>query len=208
MNDLVGTWVNWIVIASTFILLGVIIASWLASYRAPKATANASGDWFFRLPVWAQIGGGFVACLVFGFLGGLLWIPLPLDVSPMAAALLRIVGFGFFVAGWFLALWARWTLGAMYGVSTSFTAPIQTEHRLIQSGPYALIRHPMYSGYWLLLVGLMLLYRTWTPLLFLVISILSFYRRALREESALAERFGEEWRAYAMRTRFLIPFLY
>ncbi len=202
------TLTNWIVSAGLVILVGVIIASWLASYRVAKAAPIPSGDWFFGWPAWVQIGGGLVGCLLLGYLAYLLWIPLPLDLSPPAAALLRMAGFLFFITGWILALWARWTLGALYGVSTGFAAPLQAEHCLIQNGPYAFIRHPMYLGYWLLLVGLMLLYRTWTPLLFLVISILSFYRRALREESALAERFGEEWRAYAMRTRFLIPFLY
>ena len=46
---------NWLVIAGAIILLGVILASWLASYRAPKAAPVRSGDWFFVLPVWAQI---------------------------------------------------------------------------------------------------------------------------------------------------------
>ena len=39
-------------------------------------------------------------------------------------------------------------------------------------------------------------------------SVPSFYRRAQREEVALAETFGDEWRAYAARTKFVIPFVY
>ena len=41
-----------------------------------------------------------------------------------------------------------------------------------------------------------------------VFSLLVFHRRARLEERVLAERFGEEWRAYAERTRFLVPFVY
>ncbi len=105
-------------------------------------------------------------------------------------------------------LWARWALGSMYGVSTSSTAPLQAQHRLIQRGPYAFVRHPIYLGYWLLLLGVTLIYRTWTPLLLFVMCLAAFYRRARREEEALAERFGDEWRAYTRRTKFLIPFVY
>ncbi len=119
--------------------------------------------------------------------------------------LLRIVGLVFFVAGWLFVLWARWTLGALYGVSTSFAAPLQAQHRLIQHGPYAVVRHPMYLGYWLLLLGVTLIYRTWTPLLFLVTCLASFSRRARREERALAERFGAEWTAYAARVPMFAP---
>lgn len=204
----VETLINWIVVAGVVILFGVILASWLASYRVSKAAPIPSGDWFFRWPAWVQIGGGLAGCLLFGYLGSLLWIPLPLDLSPPAAALLRVVGLLFFIMGWILALWARWTLGALYGVSTGFAAPLQAEHRLIRNGPYALVRHPMYFGYWLLLVGLTLMYRTWTPWLFFLVCLASFYRRARREDDALAERFGEEWSAYAARTKFIIPFVY
>lgn len=199
---------NWIVIAGVLSLLSVVLASWLASYRTPKAAPVRSGDWFFVLPTWAQVAGGLVACVLFAYLGYLLWIPLPIVISSQVSWALQLVGLVLFLAGWLLALWARWALGSMYGVSTSFAAPLQVQHRLIQRGPYALVRHPMYLGYWLLLAGVTLIYRTWTPLLLFVMCLASFYRRARREEKALAERFGEEWQAYAAHTKFLIPFVY
>ena len=199
---------NWLVIAGAIILLGVILASWLASYRAPKAAPVRSGDWFFILPVWAQIVSGLVACVLFAYLGYRSWIPLPLAVSPDRGVIWRIVGLALFLVGWVLVLWARWTLGALYGVSTSFVAPLQTQHRLIQHGPYAFVRHPMYLGYWVLLWGVLLIYHTWASLALLVMCLASFYRRAQREEDALASAFGAEWQAYRARTKFLIPFVY
>ena len=203
--SILETITNWIVGAGAVILLSVIFASWLASYRAPKAAPIRSGDWFFVLPTWVQIVGGLGACVLFAYLGYLLWIPLPFDVASNAETILRMIGLAFFIVGWSLVLWARWTLGALYGVSTSFTAPLQAHHRLIQNGPYAFVRHPMYLGYWLLLVGVTLIYRTWTPLLFLVMCLASFSRRAEREEKVLAEKFADEWRAYVARVPRFVP---
>lgn len=202
--SILETVTDWIVIGGTLILGIVILTSWLASYRVPKATPVVSGDWFFTLPVWAQIVGGLGACVLFAYLGYLLWIPLPLDISRDANTIVRMIGLALFLAGWVLVLWARWTLGALYGVSTSLTAPLQAQHRLIRHGAYALVRHPMYLGYWLLLLGVALIYRTWMPWVFLVTCLASFYRRARREDIALAERFGAEWQEYYRR----VPALY
>ena len=110
-----------------------------------------------------------------------------------------------FLIGLFLALWARWVLGTMYGVSTGSSAPLQEKHRLIQRGPYALIRHPMYLGYWLVMFGVLLTYRTWTPLLLLIMTVPSFHRRARREEISLEEMFGEEYQAYVKNVPMFLP---
>jgi protein-S-isoprenylcysteine O-methyltransferase Ste14 len=195
---------NWIVIAGSAVLFTAIVVSWLASYRAPKSAPVGSSKWF-ALPAWAQIGGGLAAIALLILLGDVLWIPLPFDPSPGVSLVLRVVGLGLFLVGLLLVLWARWALGAMYGVSTSSAAQLHAQHRLIQHGPYAFVRHPMYLGYWLVFAGAVLAYRTWMPLVFLMM-FLPLYRRARREEAALAERFGAEWQAYAARTKFLIPF--
>jgi len=200
------TVMNWIVIAGT-VALSVVVVSWLAAYRAPQAAPTDSSKWF-ALPAWAQIGVGLGVIVLFVYLGYLLWIPLPLNLSPAISTLLRAVGLAVFLGGLFLVLWARWALGAMYGVSTSSAAQLRAQHRLIQHGPYAFVRHPMYLGYWLVLTGITLTYLTWTPLLFLLMCLAAFYRRARREEAALAAAFGAEWQAYVSRTKFLVLFVY
>ena len=203
--SILETVTDWMVIGGTVILASVIIVSWLASYRVPKAAMVRSGDWFFVLPTWIQIVGGLGACVLLTYLGYLLWIPLPLSILPNVEPILQLIGLAFFVAGWLLVLWARWTLGALYGVSTSFVAPLQAQHRLIHNGPYAFVRHPMYLGYWILLLGLTLIYRAWTPFLFLVMCLAPFSRRAQREEKALAEKFAAEWRAYTAHVPMFVP---
>jgi isoprenylcysteine carboxyl methyltransferase (ICMT) family protein YpbQ len=195
---------DWIAILAVAAMLGAAYASWLASYRAPKAAPVGSSFWF-SLPVWAQIAVGFATTILGGYAGYLLWIPLPLTVSPGIALFLRLAGLALVCGGAGLWFWARWTLGAMMGVSTSSAAQLHADHRLIQHGPYALVRHPMYLGYWLVVAGLVVLYRTWTPLVILILILASLSRRARREEQALESAFGGEWRAYAARVPMFAP---
>lgn len=200
--------IDWIVIAGALFVPGISVTSWLMSYQGPSDQVVGSKKSFFCLPAWEQIVLGLAALVLFAALGYWLWIPLPLAISSQVSTCLTIGGLAIFVVGCGLVWLARWALDSMFGISTSDATQLRAAHRVIQHGPYALIRHPMYLGYWLVLLGVTLIYLTWTPLLFLALSIALFYRRARREESALAERFGEEWRAYAARTKFVIPFVY
>lgn len=203
-----ATLIDWLVALTSTLLAITIIASWLASYRLAPTPPMRSGDWFFILPHWAQIVSGLLVCALIGLIGYWLCIPLPVTVPPEIETIMRIVGLAVFLLGSILVLCARWTLGALYGVSSSFAAPLQAQHRLVRHGPYRLVRHPMYLGYWILLLGLVLIYGTWTSFAFFVVCLAAFYRRGRREDRALAGRFGEEWRTYAARTKFIIPFLY
>ena len=177
--------------------------SWLASYRTRKAAVAGSSRWF-SLPVWAQIGGGLAAIALFAYLGYALWIPLPLAAPTGVLRILRVAGLALLLLGALLALWARWTLGAMYGVSTTSAVQLNVGHRLVQHGPYAYVRHPLYLGIWLVFLGATFVYRTWAPLAYLVM-FLPLFRRAQREEAALAAALGEEWREYAGRVPMFVP---
>ena len=70
------------------------------------------------------------------------------------------------------------------------------------------MRNPMYFGWWVAMLGLLLVYPTWVILLFLVFSVVSFTGRAVREDKTLLERFGNSWVEYKEHTKFLIPFIY
>lgn len=195
---------DWVVSVGSALLMVVVTGSWLASIRAQKSTKTNSSLWF-TLPAWAQVALGFAATALFIWLGFLLWLPLPLRLSEPVTMIWHSIGLAIFLAGLFLALWARWVLGAMYGVSTSSSAPLQEKHRLVQRGPYGFVRHPMYLGYWLVMVGVLLMYLTWTPLVLLIVTVPSFYRRARREENSLQETFGLEWQAYAKNVPMFLP---
>jgi len=134
----------------------------------------------------------------------LCWIPLPpLIFSPLRpwmatlGALLYFPGMGF-------VLWGRLALGNHYFVSTGFGAQVFAGQRLVTGGPYAIVRHPMYTGLMLAALGSVLLYATWTTVLFAIFAPF-ITRRAQREEVVLSAEFGGEWREYCRRVPKFFP---
>jgi protein-S-isoprenylcysteine O-methyltransferase Ste14 len=201
--------VNVVVIAGVmYLTFGMALAGWVASLRKGQAVTLLPERGNRRWPAWAQLAFVLLSLVLAGALFYALWIPLPLALSASTALWLTIGGLVLFLAGLILTLWARRTLGAMWGISTSRKVKLLPDHQLIQTGPYALVRHPMYLGWWLSLIGLVLIYHTWLLVGLLAMSLLIFYLRARREEAVLAEKFGEEWQAYVARSKFLIPFIY
>jgi protein-S-isoprenylcysteine O-methyltransferase Ste14 len=206
------TLLDWIIAAIvilTLIYLSFVLtlAEWLAALRKGQAVTllpeRKGGDW----PLWTQIAMILLGLLLCVPLFYFLWIPLfKLPVS--TAYILDIVGLVIYLAGCVFVLWARRTLGKMWGLSTSRNVKLLDDHQIVQSGPYAFMRNPMYFGWWAAMFGLLLVYPTWVVLLFLAFSVIAFVGRARREEAALAERFGEAWAEYKKRTKFLIPFIY
>jgi len=115
-----------------------------------------------------------------------------------------IMGSLLYFPGMLFLLWARLTLGKNYFVSTGFGAQLFKEHQLITSGPYAIVRHPMYAGLILAALGSLLLYFTWTTVYFACFAPLMLVR-AWREETALSAEFGEQWKEYCKRVPAFIP---
>ena len=116
----------------------------------------------------------------------------------------RFAGLAMVAAGTALATWAACHLARMF---SGFLA-IQADHRLVTDGPFARIRHPRYAGLMLLLIGLPLVFRSGVGLAGGVLGCALFVARTFREERMLAAAFGEEWSAYARRTRRLVPGVY
>jgi protein-S-isoprenylcysteine O-methyltransferase Ste14 len=131
----------------------------------------------------------------------LIWIPLP--GFPWANGL-AVLGAPLCFSGLAFVLWGRLALGEMYFVSTGFGAQLFAGHRLITRGPYAIVRHPMYTGLILAAIGSLPLYQTWTTV-FLTVCSLGVIRRALREEEVLSKKFGTEWAEYCRRVPMLLP---
>jgi protein-S-isoprenylcysteine O-methyltransferase Ste14 len=134
---------------------------------------------------------------------GALWRPLPLPLPAWARAIALPIGASLYFAGLALMGWGRWHLGSMYNLSTSLGAQLYADHRLVTSGPFAWVRHPMYLGGVLAEVGAMLVYRTWTTLA-IALDIPSLLRRAVREEEALSAEFGGQWAEYRQRVPYRI----
>lgn len=79
--------------------------------------------------------------------------------------------------------------------------------KFVQAGPFALVRHPIYSGTLLLCLGWGLYVKGWLTLGYVVALFVFLAVKARREEKWLAERFPD-YTIYQQRVRKLIPFIY
>jgi protein-S-isoprenylcysteine O-methyltransferase len=115
------------------------------------------------------------------------------------------LGVAIFAAGLVLRWWAIVRLGRFFTVDVA----IAVDHRVVDTGPYRWVRHPAYLGVLLAFFGLGICIGNWVSLAVLTLPILgAFLRRIAVEEAALTAALGEDYRAYARRTRRLLPFLY
>jgi protein-S-isoprenylcysteine O-methyltransferase Ste14 len=102
-----------------------------------------------------------------------------------------------------LGLWT-WTHVAL---GTLWSAPLQlrTNHRLLTSGPYSRIRHPMYTAALAWATSLGLVIANWVPIVFAVCVAVILLTRVPPEEQMMLERFGDEYREYMKRTGGFLP---
>jgi protein-S-isoprenylcysteine O-methyltransferase Ste14 len=104
-------------------------------------------------------------------------------------------------AGIAVAFWARWHLGTNWsGVVT-----LKEGHELIRTGPYRTIRHPIYSGILLALLGTAITFGAVRGLFAMAIVWLSFYIKARREESFLNQEFGPGFAEHKQHTGMFLP---
>lgn len=167
---------------------GVFWAYWLVSaFGAKRSIASRR---------WRPVNGAtalVVFLLVRVVRGGSLAVH-----SPVLGA----IGAAMFASGLLLAVWARVHLGRNWGMPMSQRA----EPELVTSGPYRFVRHPIYSGLLLGLVGTALA----TDLLGLILAVLLgayFYYSASVEEKNLTATFPTAYPAYRTATKMLIPFV-
>jgi protein-S-isoprenylcysteine O-methyltransferase Ste14 len=118
-----------------------------------------------------------------------------------APAWLRWVGLGLGIASVGLFAWSHEVLGRFW----SPYLQLRPSHRLITHGPYARIRHPIYSAIvgWLLSLGLV--NANWIPFALAALGALNFMLRIRGEEKMMSEQFGEEYGKYMKRTGRLLP---
>jgi protein-S-isoprenylcysteine O-methyltransferase Ste14 len=85
---------------------------------------------------------------------------------------------------------------------------VKQEHELIRSGPYAHLRHPIYTGLLLALIGSAIVRGEWRGVLAVLIAFAALWRKLRLEERWMIETFGDDYRRYRERTAALIPFIF
>jgi protein-S-isoprenylcysteine O-methyltransferase Ste14 len=185
-----------------YTILGVVLYGvWRGTQREAGLATGRTASWL-RSP-WFYIASSvlFLGICYFG------WIPLSLELPTQTRAWMLGVGSLLYFPGMAFVLWGRLVMGKNYFVSTGFGAQLFAGHRLVTSGPYAIVRHPMYTGLIIAAFGSLLIYPTWTTLFFVCFAPLTSVR-ARREETALALEFGEQWRDYCTRVPAFFPRLW
>ena len=168
-----------------------------------------------REPFWKSAGGGGAAreekgdrsfwAILPGFLAvffapPLEWMYLP-AVLPRALGM-QIAGLVLILAAVGLRVWARAHIRGLY----SGHVEVQADHRLVQSGPYRFVRHPGYTGFVLMALGVAVGYASWIGLAAVPILLLPALAYRMRiEENLLIEQFGDAYRDYVRKTKALIP---
>lgn len=128
-----------------------------------------------------------------------LFRPATLAVS---SPILQVVGVILFVSGLGLAVWARINLGRNWGMPMSERA----EPELVTSGPYSFVRHPIYSGILLGLLGTALATNLYWLIVLTCLGAYFTYSATI-EERLMTTSFPGEYASYKAHTKMLIPFV-
>jgi len=196
----VSYWQAWVFLA----VFGVsaLAITWYLMKNDPKllerrvsAGPTAEKDWSQKI-IQTIASIGFAAILVVSALDyRFAWTPLPLHVSLAGEAL---VALGFLIV--FL----------VYKENTfaSATIEIVPEQKVISTGPYKLVRHPMYMGAFLLLVGIPLSLGSWWGLFVIVLMMPALIWRLIAEERFLGKNLPG-YKEYQKRVKYhLVPFIW
>jgi protein-S-isoprenylcysteine O-methyltransferase Ste14 len=167
------------------------IAAWFA-----KRTVERSRTWA-RWIVW------IVVIMLVGARSG--WLPLANRVSLWRATPgLAVVAATVTAAGLSVALWARAVLGGNW----SGAIVLKEHHELIDRGPYAFVRHPIYTGVLLMALGTVMFWGTRAGMIVFAMMVAGLIVKARGEELLLTKHFPEVYPHYRARVRArLIPFV-
>lgn len=134
---------------------------------------------------------------------GIPWIPaLQFRVLPDGLAAF-FAGAVLTAAGLLFTVWARRYLGRNW----SGTVTLKSDHELVTTGPYGLVRHPIYTGLLLAFVGGAVARGTLAGVVSVLLAWLALWRKLRMEERWMREQFGPAYAAYSRRVPALIPFM-
>ena len=173
------------------------LAYWIVAARDVKTTRRREGATTFLLNrVFVVIG----ALLLVIYRQPLHWLNERFIPPGLAAYFLGLV---MVAAGLGFAVWARVYLGRNW----SATVTVKQDHELVRSGPYGLVRHPIYSGLLLALLGTAVGIGEWRGLVAFAFFTIGFLVKIKAEERFMSETFGEQYARYRAEVPALIPFI-
>ncbi|GAA0300415.1 protein-S-isoprenylcysteine O-methyltransferase [Sphingomonas oligophenolica] len=146
--------------------------------------------------VWIIVQGIAIGIVGFGPLRVLLDPGSPKAIAEGTAALLLMLG----------AVWLFDASSRTMGKNWSLVARTREDHQLVQSGPFAVVRHPIYVALFFFMVAMAIAYgHTRNLLLAVPMYAIATWLRVRHEERILREQFGADYDAYAARVKRFVP---
>jgi protein-S-isoprenylcysteine O-methyltransferase Ste14 len=176
----------------------VVLAYWVIAAGSAKRNAGAQVSWRDRgLPL------GIIVLALLAVRIPILSHTLRSErVAVAGSSLIGLVGVLFYALGVGLAVWARVHLGRNWGMPASR----KDNPDLVTTGPYAFVRHPIYTGMLIAMLGTAIgVSIIWA--LPLVLMGVYFIYSARREEQLMLEQFPNQYPAYMKRTKMLVPWV-
>lgn len=106
--------------------------------------------------------------------------------------------------GLFVTLWARFFLGRNWSANVT----VKEDHELVRSGPYRFVRHPIYSGLVLALIGTAIEFGKIGCLVGVFFALIGWRLKSLVEEQFMEEQFRSEYVRYKREVKALVPFVW
>jgi protein-S-isoprenylcysteine O-methyltransferase Ste14 len=181
----------------TWCVLGLV---WLAGYvaRARRTRTAQARNLALQIPASALL------LLCFALLFGARVPTLRVPLTP-PAALLGTIGVALDLAGIAFAIWARVALGHNW---SGLVMTVREGQDLIQTGPYAIVRHPIYTGLLSAIVGTALTIGTLASWLGVAAGLVGILMRVEIEERLMAAEFSDTHDAYRRQTKKLVPLVW
>lgn len=162
--------------------------------KRTKATAPAPQQTMHHA---LGLGAGILFC--FHFRHTLLaWTLLPRTETT------AVIGMAILIVGMSFTFWAR----AMLGRNWSARVTIKEDHRLIRRGPYALVRHPIYTGLLTSVLGSAIVFGRLHHFLAFGLITVAYWHKSRVEERMLTREFGAEYEQYRREVRALVPYVF
>jgi protein-S-isoprenylcysteine O-methyltransferase Ste14 len=182
----------------------IIPAAWLAWMAWWVVAAFSTKPTRWREPAGSQALHVIPLLLCAVLLGAPRLLPPVLTACIVPAGRAQpILGAVAVVAGLGLAIWARRHLGRNWsGIVT-----VKADHALVRTGPYRIVRHPIYTGLLLALIGTAAAIGEWRGTLAVLSALLGFLWKIRIEEARMRQTFPE-YEQYRSRTAALIPLLF
>jgi protein-S-isoprenylcysteine O-methyltransferase Ste14 len=132
-----------------------------------------------------------------------LWNALNLQLVP-ATPSTTIAGYSLLAAGMLFACWARVFLGGNWSASVT----LKQDHTLVRSGPYSIVRHPIYTGLLVAMLGTAIAVGELRCFLGVALATIAWKMKSLTEEALMVQQFGDQYARYRMEVKALVPYLW